>query len=206
MHTCFAITTKGTPLGLFDQKIFARELRPKKNRFGKGKRYVKDVLPIEDKESYRWIKSLEATSKLSLSDKTQIVTVCDRECDFYDFFKSAEKNDSAVLVRASQNRTVNRGSRYAEKDVSKLWDHIMSKPAAGYYYVDISAKQKTKHCKGRIARTAKMEVKFGEFKMNPPRNNPKHSLTFRCMLFMYLKCIPLKEKTPWNGCLSPINQ
>ena len=24
MHTCFAVTTKGTPLGLFNQKIFAR--------------------------------------------------------------------------------------------------------------------------------------------------------------------------------------
>jgi hypothetical protein len=73
-------------------------------------------------------------------------------------------------------RTVNRGSQYAEKNVSKLWDHIMSKPTAGTYIVDISARQKTRHCKGRIARTAQMEVKFGDFKMNSPRNNPNHKM------------------------------
>ena len=32
MHTCFAITTQGTPLGLLDQKIFARESRPDHER------------------------------------------------------------------------------------------------------------------------------------------------------------------------------
>jgi hypothetical protein len=125
MHTCFAVTTKGTPLGLLDQKIFARELRPDHERRSAGGKYVKDVLPVEEKESYRWIEALEATSKAAA--ESLIVTVCDRECDFYDFYKAAEKSSSAVLVRASQNR-INRGSRYAKKDVEKLWGHIVSKP------------------------------------------------------------------------------
>jgi len=53
-----------------------------------------------------------------------VVTVCDREADLYDFFKLSHQLDAAVLVRATQNRTVNRKSRYAEKDVSKLWDYM----------------------------------------------------------------------------------
>lgn len=129
MHTCFAVTTKGTPLGLFDQKIFARQLHPETERRTTGGRNIQDVLPVEDKESYRWIESLQTTMKVSA--KTHIITVCDRECDFYDFFKIADENGSTVLVRASQNRTVNRGSRYAEKNVSKLWDYIISKRTAG---------------------------------------------------------------------------
>lgn len=195
MHTCFAVTTNGTPLGLFDQKIFARQLRPEHERRTSGGRNVHDVLPVEDKESYRWIESLQTTMKVST--KTQVITVCDRECDFYDFFKIADKIGSAVLVRASHNRTVNRGSRYAEKDVSKLWDYIISKPTAGTYSIDISARQKTRHCKGRKPRTAQMEVRFGSFKMNPPRNNPKHKMETLADIHMY--AIHAREKHPPEG-------
>ncbi len=137
MHSCLALTTKGLPLGLFNQKIFARELRPEHERRSTGGRYVQDKLPVEDRESYRWIETMETTA--NVPTKAHVVTVCDRECDFYDFFKSAYNNGSTALIRASQNRTVNRNSRYAEKNIAKLWDHIMSKPTAGSYTVDICA-------------------------------------------------------------------
>lgn len=195
MHTCLAVTTTGTPLGLFDQNIFARKLHPEHERRTAGGRNVQDVLPVEEKESYRWIKALQTTKKVPA--KTQVITVCDRECDFYDFFKIAHKNDVAVLVRASQNRTVNRGSRYAEKDVQKLWAYIRSKPTAGKYPIDISTRQKTRHCKGRKQRTAQMEVKFGRFKMNPPRNNPKHKMEVLPDIHMY--AIHALEKHPPAG-------
>jgi len=104
--------------------------------------------------------------------------VCDRECDFYDFFKTAEKYGSAVLVRASQNRTVNRTSRYVEKDVIKLWDYIKSQPTSGAYTIDISARQKTRHCKGRL-------------KLNPPETiqntNKRLYQIFTCMPSMHWK-------------------
>lgn len=183
MHTCLAVTDKGTPLGLLDQKIFARELRPDHERRSMGGKYIQDVIPVEEKESYRWIEALEATAASTAG--LPIVTVCDRECDFYDFFKAAQKNGSAVLVRASQNRTVNRRSRYAEKDVEKLWDLIGAQPLAGTYTVAVSAREKTKHCKGRTARTAKMEVRFCGFCLNPPRNNPKHKTEKLPSLQMY---------------------
>jgi hypothetical protein len=152
MHTCLAVTDKGTPLGLLDQKIFARELRPDHERRSLGGKYIQDVLPVEEKESYRWIQALEATSEAT--QDCRVVTVCDRECDFYDFFKAAEKSGSDVLVRASQNRTVNRDSRYAEKEVDKLWDYVGAQPLTGTYAVEITAMEKTKHCSGRTARTA----------------------------------------------------
>ena len=57
MHTCLAVTTEGTPLGLLDQAIFARELRPEKQRKSAGGSQIQDVLPVEEKESYRWIEA-----------------------------------------------------------------------------------------------------------------------------------------------------
>ena len=59
------------------------------------------------------------------------VTVCDRECDIYDFFKFSNELDAPVLVRATSDRTINRKSRYAEKGVIKLWGYMMTRPSAG---------------------------------------------------------------------------
>jgi len=195
MHTCLAVTDKGMPLGLLDQKIFARELRPDHERRSMGGKYIQHVIPVEEKESYRWIEALEATAKATVG--TLVVTVCDRECDFYDFFKAAEKSGSTVLVRASQNRTVDRSSRYAEKEVEKLWSHVGAQPLAGTYTVEITAREKTKHCNGRTARTSQMEIRFCGFMLNPPRNNPKHKTEELPDLRMY--AVHALEKDPPEG-------
>ena len=168
MHTCLAVTTEGLPLGLLDQKIFSRKLRTKKN----GKAKPHDDLPIEEKESYRWLEALENT-KAAMGD-TKIVTVCDREADLYDFFKRSRQIGAPVLVRANVDRTINRNSRYAEKGVEKLWEHMRQQPDAGFYTIDIPKRCKTKHCKDRQARTATVCVRFAAFSLNPPRNNVKH--------------------------------
>jgi hypothetical protein len=169
VHTCLAVTTEGLPLGLLDQQIFSRKLR-KKNT---GKAKPHDHLPIEEKESYKWLKALENTK--AVTGDTKIVTVCDREADLYDFFKRSQKIDAPVLVRAKADRTINRNSRYAEKGVEKLWEHMRQQPDIGSYMIDIPKRSKTKHCQERETRTAMVSVRFGSFTLNPPRNNVKHS-------------------------------
>lgn len=172
MHACLAVTLEGVPLGLLDQKIFARKLRPENGRRRTGGKRAQDVLPVEMKESYRWIESVAAAKESAGS--VRVVTVCDREADFYDFFKHAVGLDAPVLVRASQNRTVNRRTRYAEKGVAKLWDYMGRQPAAGTCLVEVPRRAKTKHCGEREPRTAVVNVSFARFTMNPPRNNAKH--------------------------------
>jgi len=172
VHTCLAVTTEGLPLGLLDQKIFSRKLHPKKAPTGKGIK-PHDLLPVEEKESYRWLEALNET-KEALGE-TEVVTVCDREADLYDFFRLSDQIGSPVLVRANANRTINRKSRYAEKGVIKLWDHLRKQPEAGSFTIEIPKRRKTKHCKGRDARTANVTVRFAPFRFNPPRNNTKHN-------------------------------
>lgn len=172
MHACLALTTQGLPLGLLDQNIFARKLRPEHQRRRNGGRYVQDALPVEQKETYRWLEALTATDE-AMKD-TRVVTVCDREADLYDFFKLSHQLDAAVLVRATANRTVNRKSRYTEKDVSKLWNYMRQQDETGSYAIQIPSRAKTKHAEARQARSATVVVRFAPFQMNPPRNNPKH--------------------------------
>jgi hypothetical protein len=169
MHTCLAVTTDGLPLGLLDQKIFSRKLRTKKT--GKAKPHAH--LPIEEKESYRWLEALENTK--AATGGTEIVTVCDREADLYTFFKRSHQIGASVLVRANADRTINRTSRYAEKGVKKLWEPMRQQIETGSYTLDISKRSKTKHCQEREARTATVAVRFGSFMLNPPRNNLQHS-------------------------------
>ena len=166
MHACLAVTTEGLPIGLLDQHIFARKLNSKKRQ------KLADVTPIEKKESYRWLQSLKNTREIT--GDTQIVTVCDREADIYEFFKLSEEINSPVLVRANVDRAVNKRSRYAEKAVVGLWAHMDKQPEAGTITVEIPARRKTQHSKEREARTALLSVKFGSFLFNPPRNNVKH--------------------------------
>jgi hypothetical protein len=169
MHTCLAVTTKGLPLGLLDQKIFSRKLRKKDNK--KARPHAN--LPIEEKESYRWIETLEKTKEVTGS--TQVITVCDREADLYDFFLRSQQIGAPALVRANADRTINRKSLYAEKNVEKLWEHMQKQPNAGSYVLKIAKRSKTKHTKEREARTAKVTVSLSSFTLNPPRNNIRHS-------------------------------
>lgn len=193
MHTSLAVSMEGLPLGLLDQKIFSRKLRPQKAA-GKGKQ-IGDPLPVEEKESYRWLEALINT-KEALGD-TEVITVCDREADFYDFFKLSDRMGAAVLVRATANRTVNRKSRYAEKDVVKLWDHVLQQPETGSYTIAIPKRAKTKHCKARKARTATVTVRFGSFRFNPPRNHTKHDNEQLCDIDMY--AVYVLEPNPPDG-------
>jgi hypothetical protein len=42
---------------------------------------------------------------------TDLVTICDREADLYDFFKLSHQIGAPVLVRANADRFINRNSR-----------------------------------------------------------------------------------------------
>jgi hypothetical protein len=166
MHSCLAVTTEGLPLGLLSQKIFARE-----NTSARGKTGASDHLLIEEKESFRWLEALRETKEVT-GDR-RVVTVCDREADMYDFFRFSNELESSVLVRASADRTINRKSRYAEKNVVKLWGYIGKLPVAGTYEIEVSRKSKSKHSSAREARSATVKVRFGPFQFNPPRNHAK---------------------------------
>jgi transposase-like protein/transposase Tn5 family protein len=165
LHSCLAVTTDGLPLGLLDQSITSRK------PLTTGKKTKKDLTPIEKKESYRWLKTLR-NSATQLKG-SQVVTVCDREADIYEFFHLSNEIKSPVLVRANHNRAIDKKSRYAEKGVVKLWEYMNAKPNVGTTKVKITKKSTTRHAVQRKDRVAKLTIKVGAFLFNPPRNNIK---------------------------------
>lgn len=86
MHTTFAVRTDGLPIGLLDQKISSRPPIAEEVRELK-KRSHGIALPVEEKESIRWIESFIKCNNQPRLKEVKIVTVCDREADMYDLFE-----------------------------------------------------------------------------------------------------------------------
>lgn len=117
VHTALAVTEEGLPLGILAQHIWTRDLADY------GKHHTRDDLHISDKESQRWLDTLN----LSLEDAPKYinaVTVCDREADIYEFFSEAVTQQKHLLVRVCQNRLI-------KEEGKKLINEIESKSACG---------------------------------------------------------------------------
>lgn len=166
MHSTLAVSTEGLPLGILNQKTYSRESLSKEKKELK-KRSHNTSLPIEEKDSFRWLECLQKTHDILGSHPVKVVTVCDRESDIYDFFRLAESLKSPVLVRASHNRTVNKKSSYSELTGEKLWDLMKKKKSLG------KLKLKLPQQDDQPARVAHCDIKISEFILNVPKGHIK---------------------------------
>jgi hypothetical protein len=104
VHSCFAVSGQGEPLGLLHQHTWVREHPPvkKKDRSAQERHQNK---PIEAKESYRWLTTLTA-AEAQLSEAVQLVQVADREADIFELFAQPRQANSELLIRVKTNRTL----------------------------------------------------------------------------------------------------
>ena len=106
MHATIAVTPERLHLGVIDQKIWAREKEKKANLVHR------DLRPIEEKESYRWLEAYRITCKFAKSCKdTQVVHITDKEGDIFEVFAERESRQQEgcaahFLMRCNHNRTV----------------------------------------------------------------------------------------------------
>ena len=77
LHTCIAVTDQGIPLGILYQETNTRETRKDDSETKEQKK----ARPIEEKESFRWLKTMKETHK-RVPEDIRVLTVCDREGDF----------------------------------------------------------------------------------------------------------------------------
>jgi hypothetical protein len=145
-------TPQGTPLGLLDVQCWARDA----NDFGKKVR--RKHTPIEQKESYKWLKSYAATAQVAAhSPATQIVSVGDREADIYELFELAARTDHGpqLLVRAEHNRAL-------ANEQQRLWPTLQAQPLAGTLALAVPRQG------NRKARRAQLEIRFAAVHLQAP--------------------------------------
>ena len=150
MHSGLAMTENGLPLGLLYNKIWTR----KKNHISENKR---TGLPIQLKESYRWIESLKKAKEYL--NKQQIVVVSDREGDIHECFESAYEYGVDVVIRSQHDRLLDE-----ELKISELLSTVSVK---GHHSVVIPGNGSRKEVK------SKLEVRYARIELSARPNNQK---------------------------------
>ena len=144
-HAGLAVTPEGRPLGLFAMDAAFR----------------KD--PEED--SRRWIAGLERARELATAcPGTRVVSVCDREGDFWDLLAHAVDDGDALLVRAS--RSANQRVRTPDGGRECLWAHVAARPPVAVTELTIPAAGGPRARRERVAR---LEIRTAEVGIVPPR-------------------------------------
>lgn len=153
VHDTLAMNTEGTPLGLIDVQCWARDEEEY------GKRHKRHELPIEEKESFKWLKSFNAAGMAKKEcPETLVISVGDREADIYELFELAQQdpNGAKVLVRAMRDRVL-------AEEQKHLLEKMQTEQLAGKCELQVPRK-------GIIpTRTACMEVRFSEVTLKPPK-------------------------------------
>lgn len=156
MHDTMAFTPEGVPLGLIDVQVWARD----PEEAGKGA--SRHQRPLEEKESYKWIKSYQAASAMAQRlEETRVVSVGDREADLYELFVEVDQttNGADVLVRAERTRRMT-------VEETRLWDHMEGVPVAGEVILKVPRRG------NRPAREAQMRLRHAQVTLKAPRRKP----------------------------------
>ena len=115
---------------------------------GKAPNY--QSLPIEQKESYRWVKGGER-AKAVLKDAAMVTIVDDREGDIYEKWARLPDDHTHLLTRACRDRNLVGGAR--------LFAALAGLAEAHRYQFELPARAGK-----RSARTACLAVRFGRIR------------------------------------------
>lgn len=127
-HSTLVLTPTGLPLGVLTQEIWAREPdAPELSAYERRKR------PIAEKESNKWLTALRETVQQTPAGVT-VVSVCDREADVYELLVEAERLQTGLLVRATQDRAL------LDAETGKVWATVSAAPVRGQLRVHVPAK------------------------------------------------------------------
>lgn len=116
MHSSLALTTEGLPLGLAAIKFWNR--KKFKGTAALKKRINLTRVPIEKKESIRWLKNLRH-STATLGNPARCVHIGDRESDIYELFCTAKEIGTHFLVRTCVDRLAGDGNHTVAADLAK---------------------------------------------------------------------------------------
>jgi hypothetical protein len=117
MHSSLAVTTEGLPLGLAAVKFWTR--KKFKGTAALKKKINPTRVPIEKKESIRWLENLKQSTEL-VDDPGRCVHIGDRESDIYELFCLAQDVGTHFLVRTCVDRLAGDGDHTIADEMSEI--------------------------------------------------------------------------------------
>lgn len=158
LHPTIAVTPERVMLGIVDVNFWKRKSVPEGTN--------QDKVPIEDKESYRWLQSYRQSCSIAKEiGDIQLINISDREGDIIEIFdevgKQKEQGHAAeIIVRSQYDRLLS-----GEKKQGKLRQKLQEAPSLGEINFIIPATEK------RSGRKVRQQLKGLTVELKPGKKN-----------------------------------
>jgi hypothetical protein len=167
-HALLAVTPDKLCLGVVGTESFDRAVE------SLGQTHQRRTLPIEEKESFRWLKGYRLACQLAGEcPATQIVSVADREADIYDIFVDAREQSglrAEYVIRAQEDRsTLERDPESGRMAYHKVREEVSRSKLRTTKTIELCQTPK------RAARQACLEIRAISVQVKPPHAR-KHLL------------------------------
>jgi hypothetical protein len=156
MHSSLAITRDGLPLGLAAAKFWTR--KKFKGTAALKKKINPTRVPIEAKESIRWLENLKQSTAV-FADPGRCVHIGDRESDIYELFCTAHVIGTHFLIRTCVDRLAGEG----DHTIADEMDEVTVK---GLHRIEV------RDSKGDPDE-AVLEIKYRKIRVQPPIGKQK---------------------------------
>lgn len=144
-------------VGLIEQSRWSRDISTI------GKRALHAQIPYEEKEGYKWESASRAMTQRLHSKMSDVISVCDREADIYEYLRYKLSEQQRFVVRSMQ-------SRHIEEGKDKLYSFASELESVGTKQIEIAQKG------GRRARTVILDITFAAVRLKVPYNKKGKSL------------------------------
>jgi len=148
LHSALAVSAEGVPLGLLHQQDWARDPTEA------GRKHQRKERPFEDKESYRWLRTVQAVEAAVPADKL-LAQIADREGDIYEVFAAPRRPGSHLLIRNSQDRGLVGEER-------RLWGQVADAAVAREFEMMVRTKRHL------TMRRARLQLRYCTVTLRPP--------------------------------------
>jgi hypothetical protein len=204
LHPLHAFTPDGTPLGTVQAKAWVRAEEPVCATLSRAERAA---IPIEQKESYRWVSTLrQSQEEAQRCPSTRFICVADSEADIYEVLVDgmADPRHSDWIVRACQNRALlcQNGENAEEK---YLREAVLAQPELFRKTIHVRGRRAKVACEvrgrrqPRQSREAEVVVRAARVTLRPP-SRPDRTLppvTVNAVLVSEVNPPPGDEPVEW---------
>jgi hypothetical protein len=189
LHLIHGFTPDGTPLGTVQAIPWARDDdKPTNATLTRGERAA---MPIEEKESYRWLLSMRKTQEIAVSiPGTQIVYVADSEADIYEVIVAGMETPAADwIIRSCQDRALVDDLEDGV-GLDYLREEVMASPVLYRQTIQVRGREAKVACETRgrrqprKSREAIVEVRAARVTLRAPyrRNGQERDVTVNVVL------------------------
>ena len=168
LHPLSAFSPEGIPLGTLWVECWTRDESTAEvlDQAAKAKR--RKQIPIEEKESHRWVVGLQQAHRVAAeAPDTEVITVADSEADIFELLVEGQSLEGRAqwIVRACQDRALQRDKNGEDDAAKSLLQAVTMAASVTTYEVNVRGREPKVSCEtrgrrqARESRTATVEVR-----------------------------------------------